>query len=305
MGVWGEPQNQCNDAAGVVEAVGKDVTEFRKGDRVAAYLDNYGGGYAEYALAAAHTTFILPAHTTFQEGAAIGLAALTAVVGLYANDRLNLPQPSAPATEPVPLVIYGGSSAVGSYAIQLAKRSNLHPIIAIAGKASDFVKGMLDQSKGDVVIDYRKGDDAVKLGIRDALKGHTLQHAFDATAGQNSWQNISDVLDHQTGKITLVLPPMEDMKILEGRHEGIPESVHASLTVVGDVHGSMRDLGFLYSKYFALGLQEGWFAAHPQEVVSNGLEGIETGLKALKNGRASAVKYVYNIADTPGIGSSG
>jgi NADPH2:quinone reductase len=60
------PRNQGNDVAGFVEAVGEGVTEFRVGDRVAAFLNMEGGGYAEYAVARAHTTFFLPENVSFQ-----------------------------------------------------------------------------------------------------------------------------------------------------------------------------------------------------------------------------------------------
>jgi NADPH2:quinone reductase len=225
---------------------------------------------------------------------------LTAAVGLYANDRLNLTPPTAPATAPIPLVIYGGSSAVGTYAIQLAKRSNIHPIIAIAGRAQDHVTKLLDASKGDAVIDYRAGNDAIVQGIRAALKGQKLEYAYDATAGNNSWANICKVLNHETGKITLVLPPMDD---LAGKHKDIPASIEQSMTVVGDVHGPQSDIGYLFSRYFTKGLEEGWFKAQKQEECPGGLEGIEDALKRLKDGSASAVKFVFKVADTPGAGS--
>jgi NADPH2:quinone reductase len=78
------------------------------------------------------------------EGAAIPLAALAAAIELYANDRLGLPQPTAPATKSITLIIYDGSSAVGVYTIQMARRSNIHPIIAVAGKAADCAQELLD-----------------------------------------------------------------------------------------------------------------------------------------------------------------
>ena len=136
--------------------------------------------------------------------------------------------------------MYGGSSAVGSYVIQLAQRSNIHPIIAAAGKAREHVANMLDTSKGDVIVDYRKGDDAVVQGIKDALKGQKLEHTFDATADQNSYVNLSKVLDLETGKITLLLPPKGTMS---GKHKEIPESIDQSLTMVGDCQGAQADWG--------------------------------------------------------------
>lgn len=225
---------------------------------------------------------------------------MTAVVGLYANDRLNLPQPTAPATQPIPLVIYGGSSAVGTYAIQLANRSNIHPIIAVAGKAQDHVRKMLDPSKGDAVVDYRNGDEAVVQGIKEVLQGRKLEHAYDATAGSNSFINLSKVVDLETGKISLVLPPAHD---LNGQYVEIPASIKQSQSAVFSVFDSQTELGYTYTRYFTRGLEEGWFQAQKQEECSGGLEGVEAALKTLKDGSSSAVKFVFKIADTPGVSS--
>lgn len=292
----GKSVNQGDDVAGVVYEVGEGVAEFKPGDRVAAFHEMMapGGSYAEYALSWAHTTFYLPTETSFQEGAALPLAAMTSAVGLYA--RLRLPQPWLPASDDTktPLVIYGASSAVGSYAIQFAQRSNIHPIICIAGRAQDHVKKLISPEKGDVIIDYRSGDEAVVQGIKDGLpKGSKLEYAFDAVSEKGSYQNICKVLDPQTGKITLVLPGK--------KYEDIPESVKKSTTRVGDVHGDLKDFGYVYFRYISKGLEEGWFKAQPQEVMPKGLEGVEQALSNLKQGKASAVKYVFKIGDTPGV----
>lgn len=61
--------NSGDDIAGVVESVGENVTEFRKGDRVAAFhvMRAPHGSFAEYAIAPAHTTFHIPKKTTYEE----------------------------------------------------------------------------------------------------------------------------------------------------------------------------------------------------------------------------------------------
>lgn len=220
---------------------------------------------------------------------------MTAACGLYA--KLRLPEPWLPATKPIPLVIYGASSAVGYYTIQLANKSNIHPLICVAGKAQAHVEKLLDQSKGDTIVDYRNGDEAVVQGLKDALKGQKLEYAYDAVSEKGSYQNIGKVLDPNTGKITFVLP--------NKKYDGLPEGVEKTITRVGDVHGNPDDLkefGYVYFRYISKGLAEGWFKAQPQEVVEGGLEGVEKALTNLKEGKASAVKYIFKIADTPGAG---
>jgi NADPH:quinone reductase len=130
MAQWGQgDKNSGDDIAGFIHRVGSNVTEFHPGDRVAAMhkLREPHGSYAEYALAPAHTTFHIPKALSFEDAATVPLAAMTAAVGLFL--RLGLPQPFVPASKPIPLLIYGAASAVGSYAIKLAKHSNIHPLI--------------------------------------------------------------------------------------------------------------------------------------------------------------------------------
>jgi NADPH:quinone reductase len=219
------------------------------------------------------------------------LAALTAAVGLY--HALGLPEPWVGTEERLPLVIYGASSAVGNYALQFAKRSNIHPIIAIAGRAQPYVESFLEPAKGDVFIDYRKGSEAVLNGIKDALGTASLFYAYDAISEHGSYQSICQVLKNPGGKIVVVFP--------RRKYEEIPEGIEKKIITVGAVHENLQDLGYVYSRYISRGLQEGWFRPLPHEVVPGGLEGVETGLRNLKEGKASALKYVFRIADTPGI----
>ena len=112
---------------------------------------------------------------------------------------------------------------------------------------------------------------------------------------KGSYQNICQVLEPD-GKITLVLPGRD--------YAEIPSSVQKSNTTVGSVHNELKDFGYVYCRYISKGLEEGWFKAQPQEVVPGGLGGIQTALQNLKDGKASAVKYVFKIADTEGVESS-
>lgn len=218
---------------------------------------------------------------------------MTAALGLFGDDTLNIPAaPWSPAQEPIPLVVYGASSSVGSYVLQFASKANIHPLICIAGRAQSHVEQFIDRSKGDTIIDYRKGDEAVSQGIKEALKGAKLHYAYDAVSEKGSYQNIGKVLEPK-GKITLVLPGME--------YKELPDHVVKTITKVGDAHGNKKDLAFVWSRYISRGLEEGWFKPQPQEIVPGGLEGIESALGKLKDGTASAVKYVFKIADTKGL----
>lgn len=284
--------NSGDDIAGIVHSVGSNVWEFKPGDRVASFHEMVtpGGSFAEYAVGWQHTTFHIPKKTSFEDAATIPLAAMTSALGLH--QFLGLPTPWRPAREEIPLVVYGGASAVGAYAIKLAVKSNIHPIITVAGNGIPFVETLIDPSKGDKIIDYRKGDEAVIQGLKSALGGKKLDYAFDATSEHNSYTNVVQALDPK-GNLTVVLPGK--------KYEGIPESVNLTTTSVGESHKGQKDFVYIYFRLLARGLDEGWFKPHPAEVVPGGLEGVERGLRNMKEGKASAVKYVFRIAETPGV----
>ncbi|OTB02936.1 hypothetical protein M426DRAFT_322180 [Hypoxylon sp. CI-4A] len=224
-------------------------------------------------------------------GAAIPMAVMTAAVGLYA--KLGLPQPWTPATEPIPFIIHGASSAVGACAVQLARKSNIHPIIAVAGQSKSYVETLIDRSKGDTIIDYRDGDDAVVEGLKKASGGSKILYAFDATSEKGSYVTISKALS-EGSKISVVLPP-KDFEF--------PAYISQSFAIVGSVitDPELKDFGHVYFRYITRALQDGWLKPQPQVVVPGGLGGIQKALEDLKAGKAHAVKYVFRIAETEGV----
>ncbi|KAH7149074.1 chaperonin 10-like protein [Dactylonectria estremocensis] len=297
--VGGDPANHGDDIAGYVEAVGKGVTGFRPGDRVAAFHQMFTphGSYAEYAVAAAKAAFHLPDVTSFEEGSTIPLAGMTAALGVYR--RLQLPLPWNPVTAPTPLVVYGAATAVGAFAIKFATLSNIHPIIAIAGKGIPFVETLLDKSKGDIVIDYRKGADHVNEQLRKAAEGHVISYAYDAVSDKASLETLFKVVSPETGKIMSVVPKEDEVAggiTVLGSNCGLIHAPAKEGASVGDA-----EFGAILYNLVSLGLADGWFSGHPYEVVKGGLAGLEGALKDLEAGKVSAKKYVLRLAETPGV----
>ena len=290
------------------------MTDFHVGDRVAALheLGTPGGSYAEYALVWDWTTFHLGNHISFEEAATVPMAALMASIGIFGMLEVTA-GPWVPVEKDCekPLVIYGAASAVGAYAVKLAKLVNVHPLICVAGKGIPFVKPLLGE--GDTIIDYRKGNEFVVDEMRKALKGKDLKHAFDATSEHGSYNNLSHVLADK-GKLTLVLPFPEILK-------DIPPHIEQSTTMAGSLWKELskdetrdnknlgklgvgkggKEFGLMFTKLIASYLNDGKLKTHPYEVVEGGLNGLETALKALREGKVSAMKYAIRIADTPGL----
>jgi NADPH2:quinone reductase len=90
---------------------------------------------------------------------------------------------------------------------------------------------------------------------------------------------------------------------MTGKREGIPDGIPWNTRTAGEVKGPQDDIGYLCSKYFINGLEEGWFRGQRQEECPDGMEGIEGALKRWKDGSANAVKFFFKIADTTDTGS--
>jgi NADPH:quinone reductase-like Zn-dependent oxidoreductase len=101
------------DIAGNVEIAGKNIEKFKPGDEVIGDLAGYGfGGFAEYALAPEKALTLKPAKISFEEAAALPMAAVTALQGL--RDKGNIKKGKK-------VLIVGSSGGVGTFAVQLAK----------------------------------------------------------------------------------------------------------------------------------------------------------------------------------------
>jgi NADPH:quinone reductase-like Zn-dependent oxidoreductase len=108
----GKPKNSVlgRDIAGQVEAVGKDVRRFHPGDEVFANVET--GGFAEYTCVSEGSLELKPANLTFEQAAAVPLAALTALQGLRDEGQVQPEQK---------VLIIGASGGVGTFAVQIGK----------------------------------------------------------------------------------------------------------------------------------------------------------------------------------------
>jgi NADPH:quinone reductase-like Zn-dependent oxidoreductase len=130
------------DIAGRVEAVGKNVTQFKAGDEV---FGEGMGGFAEYVCYSEDKLVLKPAAMTFEQAAAVPVAALTALQGLRDHGRLQAGQQ---------VLINGASGGVGTFAVQIAKALGAHVTGVCSGRNIEMVRSI----GADQVIDYTKED---------------------------------------------------------------------------------------------------------------------------------------------------
>ncbi len=138
------------DVAGVVDAVGPEVTRFKPGDRVFADLFSFGQGYgafAEYAAAPEKSFLPIPDAMTFEHAATLPHSATLAAQGLRKGDGSTF----APGAK---VLIDGASGCVGPFAVQIAKSMGAEVTGVASGPKLDFVRSL----GADHVIDYRAAD---------------------------------------------------------------------------------------------------------------------------------------------------
>jgi NADPH:quinone reductase-like Zn-dependent oxidoreductase len=147
------------DVAGQVEAVGRNVKEFQPGDAV--FGASKYGGFAEYVCAREDRLVLKPPSTTFEEAAAVPVAAITALQGLRDKGQIQPGQK---------VLINGASGGVGTFAVQIAKAFDAE----VTGVCSTRNLDMVRSIGADHVIDYTR-EDVTRNGQRYDL-------IFDAAA---------------------------------------------------------------------------------------------------------------------------
>jgi NADPH:quinone reductase-like Zn-dependent oxidoreductase len=165
------------DVAGVVEAVGDDVTRFQTGDEVFGVGE---GAYAEYARAREDELLSKPASLTFEQAAVVATSGVTALQALRDHGKLRPGQK---------VLIVGASGGVGTYAVQLAKAFGAE----VTGVCSATKVDMVRSIGADHVIDYT---------LEDFAEGEQRYHLILDIGGNSSLSRLRRAL---TPKGTLVI----------------------------------------------------------------------------------------------------
>lgn len=229
----------------------------------------------------------IPDGWSFEEAAQLGVAPITAIQCLH--ETLELPSPfEARSTVEQPqrtILIWGGASAVGQYAIQFAKLCGLRVVTTASPKNFDLVKGI----GADEVFDYR--DEGVVEKIR-AATGNALDIAFDTISEGKTPSQVTGAIGDKGGKVAIILPydsPRPTVKVI---FTMVPDlflpvrSVWPSPFVFGSSTFKERN-GKRYIDIFKHFLATGKVKPVPVFIQPKGLAGVKDGLQYMQDGKVS------------------
>jgi NADPH:quinone reductase-like Zn-dependent oxidoreductase len=150
------------DVAGRVEAVGRNVTQFKPGDQVFGVCR---GAFAEYACAMEDKLALKPANLSFEDAAAVPVAAITALQGLRDKGRI---QPGHK------VLVDGASGGVGTFAVQIAKSFGAEVTAVCSTRNLDTARSI----GADHVIDYTREDFTKSRQRYDLILGANVHHSI-------------------------------------------------------------------------------------------------------------------------------
>ncbi|KAE8143083.1 zinc-binding dehydrogenase [Aspergillus pseudotamarii] len=293
-----------DDFAGTV--IDPNGTTLQKGQRVAGFvmgsdIDPCRGTFAQYAMAHPDYVFHVPDSVTNVEAASISLSLATATVSLK---WLEIPDATDPVKKPFPVLIYGASSSVGLFAVQLCRMAGLYVIATASKRNHELVK-----SQGaDVVIDYRDEDwiDQVKK-VADVWGG--LHHVFDTISTYQTTKACVQTFPEEGGHIVCIMARTAE-------EIGLPANVKLNValcyTVFGENLGSKKvelyesfqdtegarpqdqQTWKAYMKAIPNWLETKALRPNPLRL-QGGLDNILEGLELQRKGLVSGQKLVYTI----------
>jgi len=298
------------DLAGDVVEVGKAVTRFKVGDRVLAqavgtdkkHNSSAEGAFQDYTVVLAHMAAPIPDTLPYENAAVLPLALSTAACGLFQRDHLALQHPSAtPRPTGKTLLVWGGSTSVGSNAIQLAVAAGYEVITTSSPRNFEYVTTL----GASQVFDYNST--TVVADIIAALRGKTIAGALaigsgsaeacldvvHACAGNKFVSMASSSVSFDNGlTVQLVLQLVSSNVSLwvKTRMRRIRTKFIFGSSLMDNEVGNV-----IYEDFLPTALAEGRYVAAPDPyVVGKGLAYIQTGVDVQRKG-VSAKKVVVSL----------
>ncbi|KAL4875851.1 chaperonin 10-like protein [Aspergillus karnatakaensis] len=276
-----------SDVAGEVVEVGEAAaSRFKPGDRVVGLtselLNNNAaeGAFQEYVVVQSQLASIIPSSLSFEDAAVVPLGISTAACGLFQKDHLALQLPTEPRASSTgeTVLIWAGSSSVGSNAVQLAVAAGYEVFTTASPKNFEYAKSL----GASQVWDYRS-----ETLVDDIVAAFNGKRSAGALAiGDTSAAPAGEIISRVEGKkfVSLANPPTGPL----------PEGIESKFIFGGDLKDN--EVGpAIFEAFLPNALAAGTFQPKPSaEAVGKGLESIQEGLERLQKG-VSAQKYVISL----------
>ncbi|KIX01456.1 uncharacterized protein Z518_09182 [Rhinocladiella mackenziei CBS 650.93] len=287
------------DVAGEIVEVGHNVQGLNVGDRVIAHAlglrnGNAYGGFQLYPRVKVETVAKIPEMLEFKQAVVLPLSISTAAAGLYLKENLGLRYPELESSRPIStspstkknpaLLLWGGSSSVGSSVIQLAVASG-YDVIATASPANySYVKSL----GASLVLDYHNPDIVPILISLLKENGTPVVGAYDAIGTETTVRQSAAVLYALGGgTVASVVAAPEDLP------KNVKVARIGSTNIVSQEGGIVARK--VWREYVSAALEKGLLLPAPPElVVGNGLYFVQGGLDRQKSG-VSARKVVVTL----------
>ncbi|KIJ23571.1 hypothetical protein M422DRAFT_39547 [Sphaerobolus stellatus SS14] len=264
------------DLAGVVYKVGPKVTKFRPGDRVISITSRKTprhGAYQTYTIVSEDSTVKLPSNSvSFEAGSTIPLGYITAAAGLI--DALDLPVPPLDGPLPAkpngePLLVWGGSSSVGFYAVQATKLAGF-TVFATASTHN---------------FDYHDSDVVNRI---HSAAGNKLSKVYDAISENGSTESAVKCITACSGRVAVILVPK-------------PGASTVKVIMTGSVAFQNPRIAKVVLGLLETALHRDIFVTNRAKVLPKGLLGVNDGFELARNNKVLGEKLMYRISGTPGI----
>ncbi|KAF9444858.1 GroES-like protein [Macrolepiota fuliginosa MF-IS2] len=290
------------DIAGDVIEIGEGVSRFSVGDRVfgpCLFRADYSA-FQEFCKLKEGLAAKVPESLSYEQASTFPIAILAAWFGLYNAPPYGMgltPLPSGTGKYTgQPILVIGGSSSVGQFAIQLAKAAGFSPIITTASpKHTDMLKSLgathiIDRNTPPTNIRTELAKIIGPAGkVNDPSSSGVIHYIFDSISEKETQTAAYDLLT-PGGKLALVLPSFVPAD------SQTPDKHISSTNGMPDAPHNVGLLGALYSGITAM-IENGTLTPNKVEVIPGGLDGIVEGLKRLENNQVSGVKLVVRISE--------
>ncbi|KAH7340065.1 hypothetical protein BKA66DRAFT_44676 [Pyrenochaeta sp. MPI-SDFR-AT-0127] len=294
------------DYAGKVVAIGaktKTAAKIEIGDRICGTVQGMHsltpavGAFAQYVGANDITALKMPDGMSFEEGASMGCVMGT--IGMALFQSLQVPgTPTKPAEKPTTILVYGGSTACGTFAIQLLRLSGLIPITTCSPRNFDLVKSY----GAEAVFDYHLTSAAAEI---KSYTKNSLKFALDCVSEPKTMEFCYKCIGRTGGRYTALEPfPEGSDKRPTVRADWVfgPAALGKKIALppplAREENPIIRDWTLEWFRNIQYLADTGKVRLHPLDVIDGGFEGILRGLDLLKRKQVSARKLIVKIPQT-------